>query len=117
MDKDISEKTRVSLGLPSLFTIVGSTITLVISIVLATWNIHSSLSDTKLEQQKVDDVQSSDIKELNSEFNTFKNEYRESTMGINSKLDKIINKQDVDHDRISEVVVTHKYMNLNKAIK
>lgn len=117
MDKDINEKTRVSLGLPSLFTIVGSTISLIIAIIIATWNIHSSLSDTKLEQQKVDDVQNSSIKELNTEFNIFKQESREASIEINHKLDKIIDKQDVDHDRISEVVVTHKYLNLNKVVK
>lgn len=117
MDKDINEKTRVSLGLPSLFTIVGSTISLIIAIIIATWNIHSSLSDAKLEQQKVDDVQNSSIKELNTEFNIFKQESREASIEINHKLDKIIDKQDVDHDRISEVVVTHKYLNLNKAVK
>ena len=117
MDKDISEKTRVSLGLPSLITIVGSTFSLVIAIVMATWSIHSSLSDSQLEQQKVDDIQNSNIKELNTEFNIFKQESRESSLQINNKLDKIIDKQDVDHDRISEVVVTHKYLNLNKAVK
>jgi hypothetical protein len=117
MDKDISEKTRVSLGLPSLITIVGSTFSLVIAIVMATWSIHSSLSDSQLEQQKVDDIQNSNIKELNTEFNIFKQESRESSLQINNKLDKIIDKQDVDHDRISEVVVTHKYLNLNKVAK
>lgn len=117
MDKDINEKTRVSLGLPSLFTIIGSTFSLVIAIVMATWSIHSSLSDSQLEQQKVDDIQNSNIKELNTEFNIFKQESRESSLQINNKLDKIIDKQDVDHDRISEVVVTHKYLNLNKVAK
>ena len=117
MYTDINEKTRISLGLPSLITIIGSTISLIIAIIVGTWSIHSSLTKNEVEQQKVDDIQNSNIKELNTEFSIFKDEYRESRFEINNKLDKIINKQDVDHDRISEVVVTHKYLNLNKVAK
>lgn len=111
MSHNINEKTRVSLGLPSLLTIVGSTVALVISIIIATWSIHSILSQDKLEQQKIDSDQYKKIERVDNKVDILQVDSQKSNMEIKAKLEQIILNQGEDHDKIQTVKIIQEYTN------
>lgn len=124
MDKDINEKTRVSLGLPSLFTIVGSTISLVIAIIVASWSIHNSLTEGKMAQQKIDNEQnikqeivSDRVTNLESNVKDGFVNVKENFTNINTKMDLLINNSLNNNNKQDNTVrVIHEYVNKNKAL-
>jgi hypothetical protein len=114
MDKDINEKTRVSLGLPSLFTIVGSTISLVIAIIVASWSIHSSLSDSKIAQQRIDNEQNIKHEIVNDRVTNLESNVKEGFSGMNTKIDLLIANSITKNNKDNEVRIY--YVNKNKPI-
>ena len=96
---EINENTRVNFsGEKALGIIAG--------VILVVWGIHTYIS----KQTERDDSQDVKIERVDNKVDALNAEFQKSQTEINSKLDKIIQKQDTDHD----IVVRHEYSNLNK---
>ena len=96
---EINEKTRLNFSGEKALAIVAV-------IIICVWGIHTYIS----KQTERDDSQDVRIEKVDNKVNALDAEFQKSQTEINSKLDKIIQKQDSDHD----IVIRHEYSNLNK---
>lgn len=96
---EINEKTRFNFDGSKAFTIIAF-------VALSAWAIHTYISS----QTERDDKQDNKIDIVDAKVESLKIEFKESQKQINQKLDKIIEKQESDHD----IVIRHEYSNLNK---
>ena len=99
INMEINEKTRVNFSGEKYLGIIAG-------VILAVWGVHTYIS----KQTQRDDSQDVKIERVDNKVDALDAEFQKSQTEINLKLDKIIQKQDTDHD----IVVRHEYSNLNK---
>lgn len=99
INMEINEKTRLNFSGEKAVGIVAF-------IILCAWGIHTYIS----KQTERDASQDVRIEKVDDKVDALDAEFQKSQAEINSKLDKIIEKQDADHD----IVIRHEYSNLNK---